>query len=299
MARVTLLSPRRFLRNGYGMALPDGFSLSTLRTRITQAQGLVDRYCNVPKQPSAFDWRGGTMTDEQHQWPLVNPIAPWPGNRRVYLNAGPVKTVTAFTLDLGSTYEVTVQPNQVYVNHIEQYAEIVAISPTIIGVPPIGIPLGLYQPVARVSYTYGWSFAVAGDVLEAESPTQFSAAYGNWSQSPPAVIYLDGVEQGSGYTVDFDDGTVTFDTAPSPGVEVSADYTYLAPGPVVDAIGETTAWLLGQSRINQRGLAGLQSLRVAEVAMTAMQGTATRNGATVPSVVATLLDGFVFGSAAA
>lgn len=296
--RAVLLSPRRYLRSGYGIALPDGFSLSTLRTRIAQAQGLVDRYCNVPKQPSAFDWRGGAMAEEQHGWPRVNPLAPGPGSRRVYLNAGPVKDVTAFVLDLGSTYQVTVQPNQIYVNHIEQYAEVIAVSPTIIGVPPIGIPLGLYQPIARVSYTYGWSFPVAGDVLEAESPTQFSATYGNWDQSPPAVVYLDGVEQLSGYTVDFDDGTVTFATAPSPGVEVTADYTYLAPGPVVDAVGETTAWLLSQSRINQRGLAGLSSLKVAEVSMTQMLPTVTKNGATLPATVAALIDGYVMGTAA-
>lgn len=46
---------------------------------------------------------------------------------------------------------------------------------------------------------------------------QFKAAY-------LPVIYIDGVAQTSGFTINFEDGTVTFDSAPS-GV-VTADYSY-------------------------------------------------------------------------
>jgi hypothetical protein len=299
---TTLLSPRRYLRQGYGLSLPTGYTLSQLRSALIRAQNQVTRYCNAPRLPQAFDWRGGTMTDEQHQWKITNPLAYGPGARRVYVNAGPVKTCTALALDLGKTYLVTLDPaTDIYVNHIEQYVEVVAVAPTVVGFYPLAVNLGLYNPIARISYTYGWTFDVAGDVLEAESPTQFTAAYGNWSQSPPAVIYLDGVEQGSGYTVNFDDGTVTFTTAPGVGVEVTADYTYTAPSEVVDAIGYAATAELTRTRMNARGLAGLSSLKVAEISMSVMNPAqmVTKNGATIPVEAAALVGTYVFGSASA
>lgn len=302
MARVTLLSPRRYERAGYGMALPTGFTLSQLRSTLIRAQSRVDRYCNVPAQPSAFDWRGGTMTNEQHQWRIINPLAYGPGARRVYTNVGPIKTVTALSLDLGKTYQVALDPAvDVYVNAIEQYAEIVAVNPTIVGFYPLAVNLGLYNPIARITYTYGWSFPVAGDVLEAESPTLFSASYGNWDSTITPVVYLDGVVASpSTYAVNYDDGEISFTAGPTAGVEVSADYTYTVPDPVVEAIGITATNLLGQSRLAARGLTGLSSLKVAEISMTQMSPAqmATRNGATIPSEAAELLGKFVMGSAA-
>jgi hypothetical protein len=300
MAGTTLLSPRRYLRSGYGLALPTGYTLSQLRSALIRAQNQVSRYCNVPKVPQAFDWRGGTMTDETHQWKIVSPLAYGPGARRVYTNVSPIKSVSALVLDLGKTYIVSLNPaNDVYINSLESYVEVVAINPTIVGMYPLSINLGLYNPVAKITYDYGWTFDVAGDVLEAESPTVYTGAFGNWNQSPPVVVYLNGVEQGSGYTVNFDDGTVTFDTAPGVGVEVTADYSYSCPSEVVDAIGYATTADLTRARMNQRGLAGLTSLKVAEITLTQMTPQVTRNGVTIPYESAALLDSFVFGSVAA
>lgn len=302
MSRTTLLSPARYLRQGYGLALPTGYTLSALRSALIRAQNQVNRYCNVPKVPQAFDWRGGTMTDETHQWKIVSPLAYGPGAKRVFTNVSPIKGVSALSLALGKTYQVILDPaTDVYINSMESYVEIVALNPTIVGFWPMAASLGLYNPVAKITYTYGWAFDVVGDVLEAESPTVFSGAYGNWNQSPPAVIYLDGVEQLTGYTINFDDGQVTFATAPSPGVEVIADYEYSAPSEIVDAIGYATTAELTRTRINQRGLAGLSSLKVAEVSMSVMNPAqmVSRNGATIPVEAANLIDGYVFGSVAA
>jgi hypothetical protein len=299
MARTTLLSPRRYLRQGYGLALPSDFSLSTLRSTLIRAQAEVDRYCNVPKQPNPWSWLGGTMTDERQQWKLVNPLAYGPGARRTYLNAGPIKTVSDFHLDLGLTYLVQILPPNIYVNSMEQYIEIVALNPVIIAYYPLAVSLGLYNPIARVTYDYGWSFPVEGDILEAETTTSFSASYGNWDTTVIPVVYLDDVVQASGYTVDYNDGVINFTVAPDPGVEVAVDYTYLAPDPVVQAVGITATADLGAARMAQRGMTGLQSIKVAEVALTALQPTqmVTKNGATIPATAASLLDGaYTFGS---
>jgi hypothetical protein len=300
MARATLLSPTRYLRQGFGQALPDGFTISQLRSTLSRAQTRVEQYCNIPKQPSKFDWRGGTMTNEQQQWRIINPLAYGPGARRIYTNAGPIKAVIDLHLDLGKTYMVAIDPTDgVYINRIEQYVEIVAVNPTIVGFYPLAVNLGLYNPIARISYTYGRSFGVAGDVLEAETPSLFSATYGNWDNVIPPIVYIDDAEQDPGdYVVNYDDGTVAFDTEPDVGTEVTADYTYLAPDAVVQAIGITATHLIGESRLASRGMIGLQSIRVAEVALTQMQPSqmVTRNGSSIPAEAADLLGGFVFGS---
>lgn len=298
MALATLLSPQRYLRQGFGLATD--LSLSQLRSTLIRAQSRVDQFCNVPKQPSKFDWRGGAMLNEQHQWPIVSPLAYGPGVRRVYVNAGPIKTVTALSLDLGKTYLVTLDPTtDVYINKIEQYAEIVSVNPTIVGFYPLAVNLGLYNPIARISYTYGWSFDVTGDELEAESPTLYSAAYGNWDQTLPPTVEIDGSPVSPGdYTVDYDNGQIAFTTGPTPNQVVTASYTYLAPDAVVQAIGITTTALLGASRIAARGMIGLQSIKVAEVALTQMQPSqmVTKNGASIPAEAADLLSGYSFGS---
>lgn len=300
MARTTLLSPRRYLRMGYGLATPDNYTIAQIRNALVAAQDAVNRYCNVPKFPSQFDWRGGAMTDEQHQWPIINPLAYGPGSRRTYLNVGPIKEVTSFILDLGKTYRVELTPSDgIYINKMEQYVEIVSVNPTVVGFYPLAVNLGLYNPIARVSYTYGWEFPVTGDVLEAETTKLYSASYGNWDSAADTAVYLDDVLVDPGdYTVDYDDGTINFATAPSPGVEVTADYTYLAPSEVANAVGIAATGLLGDARNLQRGLYGLQSLRVAEVTITALQPsqTVTKSGVTLPASAAALLDDFVFGS---
>lgn len=302
MARTTLLSPRRYLRMGYGLATPEGYSLAQVRNALVTAQDQLNRYCNVPKFPNLFDWRGGEMLNEQHQWPIRNPLAYGPGARRTYLNVSPIKEVTAFTLDLGKTYIVQITPaDGIYVNRMEGYVEIVSVNPTVVGFYPLAVNLGLYNPIARVSYSYGWSFPVEGDVLEAETPLLYSAAYGNWDRTVTPVVYFDGgAVDPANYTIDYDDGSIAFVSGqePSPGFEVTADYTYLPPSEVVSALGIITTGVLGGVRNLQRGLYGLQSLRVAEVTITALQPsqTVTKNGVTIPAQAAALLDDFVFGS---
>lgn len=300
MARTTLLSPRRYLRMGYGLATPDDYTLAQVRNALVSAQDQVNRYCNVPKFPNLFDWRGGVMENEQHQWPIINPLAYGPGSRRTYLNCGPIKEVSQFILDLGKTYRVELTPSDgIYINRMERYIEVVSVNPTVVGFYPLAVNLGLYNPIARVSYSYGWEFPVEGDVLEAETTKVFSAAYGNWDDTADTTVYLDDVlVDPSDYTVDYGDGTITFATAPSPGVEVTASYTYLPPSEVVNAIGITATAGLGDVRNLQRGMYGLQSIRAAEITLTALQPsqTVTKNGATIPAQAATLLDDFVFGS---
>jgi hypothetical protein len=118
------------------------------------------------------------------------------------------------------------------------------------------------------------------------------------------TVYGDGLEIDPGdYTLDYDDGSITFTetTMPDPDVVVTVDYTNTLPDALAQGVGVVATDIIGQSRIAQRGMTGLSSLRVAEVTITAMRADqyVTRNGVTVPAQAAALLDGFSQGSVGA
>lgn len=300
MAQQAYLSTNRYLSGGYGIDTT-GYTRASLRNILVRATTSVNRYCGAPSQPQAFDFRGGVVTGEQHQWPYVDRLLMAAGSRRVYLNQRPVQTVTQFVLRMAKNYTYTIDPaTSLVVNSIEGYAEVVALAPNIIGYFPIGWNFGLWNPIAEVDYTYGWTFDVVGDECEAETTKLFTASHGNWSATAP-IVYIDNVVVAPGdYNINTDDGSVLFDTAPTPGTTVTVDYTYTLPDAISQATGIIATALIAESRVAQRGMIGLQSLRVAEVAITALQpGQMTsRNGVTIPASAASLLGGFTIGSAA-
>lgn len=301
MANQSYLSVNRYLAGGYGASTD--FTRAAMRNVLMRATTNVNRYCGAPSQPQPFDFRGGSVTGEQHQWPYVDPLLVDAGSRRVYLNQKPLQTVTQFVIRLAKDYTATVDPaTSLVVNHMEGYVEVVALAPNIVGYFPIGWNFGLWNPIAEVDYTYGWTFDVIGDECEAESPQLFTASHGNWSDDAPTV-YVDGAEIDPGdYTVNTDDGSILFAANEAPTIQstVTVDYTYLLPDAISQAVGIIATDLLGQSRIASRGMIGLQSLRVAEVAITQMSPSqmVTRNGVSIPVGAANLLNGFAIGSAA-
>ena len=302
MANQSYLSVNRYLAGGYGIDTTN-FTRAAMRNVLMRATTNVNRYCGAPSQPQPFDFRGGSVTGEQHQWPYVDPLLVTAGSRRVYLNQKPLNTVTRFVIRLAKDYTAEVDPaTSLVVNHMEGYVEVVALAPNIVGYFPIGWNFGLWNPIAEVDYTYGWTFNVVGDECEAESTTLYTASHGNWSDDPPTV-YIDGVEvDPSEYTVNTDDGSIDFTEAESPTVQsvVTVDYTYVLPDAISQAVGIVATDLIGQSRFASRGMLGLQSLRVAEVTITAMSPsqTVTRNGVSIPIGAANLLNGYAIGSAA-
>lgn len=301
MATQSYLTPSRYLRGGFGNG--EDLTKAALRNTLQRATATANAYCAIPNFPQAFDFRGGTVTGEQHEWPYVAPLLIRAGSRRVYVNQRPLQTVTSLVIRLAKTYSITLDPaTNVMVNKQEGYAEIVSINPTIVGYFPSGLNFGLWTPIAEIDYTYGWTFDVVGDMLEAETTTLYTASHGNWNATAPTVSF-DGLEvDPADYTYNTDDGSVTFATgaAPTPNVEVTADYSYNCPDAISQATGLIASDLIGKSRIAARGMIGIQSLRVAEVAITQMSPSqmTTKNGITIPTAAAQLLNPFVVRSAA-
>lgn len=299
------ISPRRYALGGFGIDT-SGFTNAQLRQKLVQSTGLVDIWTNRTLIPERADLRGGTITGEQHTWSPPDALSDRPGDRRVYLNAGPIRTVTGFSIQYTNTYRITLPADNLYVNAGAGYIEVIASQPTIIGFPPLGYWFGLSEPVCVTDYTYGWQFAVTDDPCEADSPTLYFASHGNWLAGGDVTVTVAGAEiDPTDYTVNLDDGSVTFASSvqPGPNEEVLASYSYTLPDSIATATGIIATDLMGQSRVAARGMLGLQSIRVAEVAITQMSPTAmgigqTRNGVTIPASAAALLMPFALGTAA-
>jgi hypothetical protein len=301
VASQTYCTPNRYRLGGYGLDL-GGFSAAQLRQKMVQGTAKVDSWCNRAMQPQRSDMRGGTVTGEQHSWPVTSPLVPLPGDRRVYLNSRPIRSVTGFAIKFTDTWELTLPPSNLFVNTTQGYIEVVATQPSIIGYPPIGIWFGLSEPVLSVDYTYGWQFEVEGDPLEADSPLLYYASHGNWLPGGDVAVTVAGVTiDPTDYTVREDDGAILFDQSVEPGAddEVLADYTYTLPQAVSDAAAIISTDLMGKTAIARRGMLGLSSIKVAEVSLTQMPSAAvnyvTKNGVTIPADAAALLGPYALG----
>lgn len=285
-----------------GMGIDASFlSRPQLRANLQRASNIVNAWTANALIPEPFDFRGGSVTDEQWHFQPPNPLIAYAGSRRVFPNQRPLRTVTSFALDFTNGYHITLNPaNDIYVNATEGWFEIVASQPTIIGYPPIGYWFGLYQPVATYSYTYGYTATQTDDVLEAASPVLYYGTYGSWAPASVSVA-LDGVVQTGGYTVNATDGSVRFDTAPGPGVEVTASYTALCPAAVEQATAIIATDLIAKARNTQR-MPGLSSMKVAEITLTRLTGDrgryATKGGISIPEDAAVLLGSVNRGKAA-
>lgn len=273
-----------------------------LRASLQRATTMVNAWTSNAQIPVPFDFRGGTVTGEQHRFQPPNPILAYAGSRRVFPHQLPLRTVTAFALDFTNGYHITLNPaNDIYVNATEGWAEIVASQPTIIGYPPIGYWFGLYQPVASISYTYGYRNAIVGDTLEAASPFLYYGTYGQWDSTGVSVTLDGAVQDPSTYKVNAADGSVKFTTAPGVGVEVAASYTALLPAAVEQAAGIIATDLIAKARNTQR-MPGLSSMKVAEISLTRQMGDrgryTTKNGISIPEDAAVLLGSVNRGKAA-
>lgn len=260
------LTPSRFKTMGMGN---DTSTVSdiTLRSLIDQAAQLVNSYCAVPATPQRHDFRGGAVVGEQHRWPLPEMTFSNQSSRRVYPFHQPLRAITNFTVKFTNTYSVNVDPANLYVNATESWAEVVSIAAIVSGVYPVGINFGLYTPVAEVSYTYGWRYAVTSELLQATSGafTVYQAPNQFWATDVVPVVRVNGSIVGTGFTLDYTEGTVTFSPAKITTDVVTLDYTYTMPSAIAWATAMLTSKLLAESDLIAKGMGNLASIRVEEV----------------------------------
>jgi len=254
------LSVDRYRTMGFGADL-EGIEDIELASVLTRASAIVDTYCAVPQIPQPFSFTGGTMTGEQHRWLLGTQITK--GTRRVYPYARPNKSVSDFRIKVTNQVSALINATDLFINQTYGYVEVVSLAAVVYGVYPVGVVpnLGLYEPVAEMTYAYGWELTSTAETLYASDGWTYRAQNGFW-KAASATVYLNGVATASG-TIDYVDGTVTFPD--SPNAAVSATYTYTLQSAIAQATGEIATSLLGERELTEKGMRGLAGIQIAEV----------------------------------
>ena len=289
------LTPSRFRAAGFGIDVSD-IEDAELRSILARASALVDVYCAIPTIPQRYSFSGGTVTGEQHPWVLGNEVT-WT-TRRVFPGQGPIKDISSFVVKFTNTYQVSIAPSDLYINKQQGWAEVVSLAAVVTGMYPVGINFGLYTPVAEVDYTYGWDFPVVADRLYVVDGNTYQGTRGFWAASPTPVVYVDGVAQTTGFTIDTEEGEVTFDDPQPATAKVTADYTYTLPDAISEATGIIANAALGERALAAIGMTGLSSFKVAEVALarTNRGQFGIEQQSHVPPAAASLLDTYSFKS---
>lgn len=273
------LTPARFRTMDFGINTAE-LSDAEMMALATQATAWIDSFCLVPRLPQRHDLRGGVITGEQHSWRY--PETPFDvGQRRAFPFHWPITRVNRFRIYVTNTQYVNIAPTELFINNSNQYVEVVSLAITSSGLyNALIIPnVGLATPTVTMDYEYQRFNRAVGEWLAPADGQTFRAQNQWWfSDTDHApVIYLDGVAQTTGFSIDYDEGTVTFDSDQSAVAAVTADYWYKLATEIQFAAGHIMAYLHTEAEMHARGVAHLSSLDVGnEIKMTRLPSWARR-----------------------
>jgi hypothetical protein len=253
---------------------------------------MVNRYCASPLH---HDFRGGSVTDEQHRWEVGNVYKL--GTMRVFPKHRPVKTVDHLQIDMTNIQHLTIPGSSLYLNSAEGWVEPVALALTGIGLFGYYIMpnVGLQVPVAKITYEYGWHFPDESILTTYSGDNQLQAQDQFWEEDDPVVVYKNGaVLPESEYTLDYAEGMATV-SAYDPDAMYSVEYTHTLPFPIARATAMIATDIIGQQAIVQSGLVGLSSLKVEEIEIK-QSHTGGLYNQPVNAAAAMLLDPYVYFS---
>lgn len=257
---VLYLTPGKFRNMGTGIDLST-YTDQALANLLAGASARVNALCAAPNLPQPHDFRGGAITGEQHRWYLGNEWVA--ASRRFYPSHPPIIAISRLRIKVTENSYIEISPADLFINRQDNYVEVVALTLGI-GVFPIVANLGLTQPIAEMDYTYGSALQTVGAMLYTADNLVFRAPDQWWLGSPAPVIYKNGVLLGSGFTIQSDEGTITFGSAQSANDVFTADYSHKLPQGLAKATSLIAVDSIGQSNLNA-ALGGLGSVRVAEV----------------------------------
>lgn len=295
------LTPDRYRQANFGIDVSE-LDDAALRAVLVRSSALVNAYTAAPNLPQRHDFRGGTATSEQHQWRLGTDY--YTGTRRVYIWHKPIRSVASMRIRITNNYAVTLSANDLFINNSEGYIEVTSLAAVSFGIYPVGIApnLGLYIPVAEVTYDYGWTFSAVDEPLDVVDGLTYISSHMAWRTSPTPVIKKNGSPLSSGYTIDSNEGTVKLSTAATATDVFTATYDYSLPDAIQEATGIIATAQLGERALATKGMTGLASVRIAEVALArtmsreGQQNSATNQSFVIPEAAAQLLDPYRFHS---
>ena len=288
---ATYLTPKRFRTSGTGVDLSE-MTDEQLLPVLSVASALVNRYCSAPLH---HDFRGGSVTDEQHRWDIGNQYKM--GTQRIFPKHRPFKTVDYLQIDVTNTQYIKIDSGSLYLNHGEGWVEPVALALTGVGLFGFTIlpAVGLQVPTAKITYDYGWHFPDDSILTTYSGDAQLQAQDQFWEEDDPVVVYKNGaVLPESDYTADRFEGMVTV-SGYDPAAMYSAEYYHTLPFPIARATAMIATDIIGQQAIVQSGLIGLSSLKVEEIEIK-QSTTGGLYNQPVNAAAAALLDPYVYFS---
>ena len=285
------LTPQRYRSMGFGT---DSQEDAELRSIIQRATLSVDRYLSVPMTPQRFSFRGGTMVGEEHYFNLGNGTNVGP-TYRFWPRSKPVVSVEDLKVYVTNSQYVDFSTDELFVAH--DHIAVTSLTITSIGLfGNFSVPIiGLTQPIARIDYTYGQTFPETDEYLEVTDGLTFRAQNQFWTDAA-VTVKLDGNIITTGFTVDRDEGTIVFDEAQAADAVIQASYTYGMYPEIGQAVGLCVAGFIGDKQLVEKGMTGVQSLRVGDIAIDRPRPRAATSNISVdlPDEAKQLLNGLEF-----
>lgn len=254
---------------GQGMDLTD-IDDQDLASTIQVATGIANNYCGVPND---HDFRGGSVTGEEHEWKLGNYMVP--GSGKIYPLHKPLTDITLFRLYVTNTQYLDLDVTRIHYHERENALEPLFAEASVGIWAATQVPVaGFQQPQAKIDYTYGFSFSTTRDQMFPDGGKWWRAQNQWWDTTVTPTISVNGVDVANGnLTIDYNEGRVAIeddalqelDISASEVNSVFASYTYKLPTDIANATAMITTSLLGQRSINEKGLQGLSGIRVEEV----------------------------------
>jgi hypothetical protein len=262
------LTPNQYTLADDGISLT-GLASTTLARMITRAESDIDAFIGFDMKRGGFEPHNVWLQSRFDEKSLKTPLPNYPV---------PIRQVTRYRIQVsnistaGAGFFANINAGDCVINEDGGYVEIVPLQAVTYSLSPIILQLGLRPPIVQMDCEVGHYLPVFGETLVATDTTYttYVASHGFWASSYtqalavqpnqlppiPAVIYVNGAAQSTGYTINATEGTVTFSSSQQSNT-VSADYTYTIPDAVQSACVDQVTYLLGQRKLNQRGMQGV------------------------------------------
>jgi len=260
------VTPERFKTMGFGVDL-DTIDDFELRAILRRASDRVNALAAAPALPVPHDFRGGSIVQEEHFWRMGNAVNE-PSQRQFWLWHYPILDVSQLRIHLTNNQYIDFSTNELVVT--DRWVEVVSLAMTANGLFGAFIvpEIGLAKPVYRVNYTYGHSIPVIKQTLDATDGRTFRAQDQWWDDTATTTVYdEDDSEITSGFTLDHVEGAVIFDDNQDPDVTRKASFTTTLPQGIATATGILAAESIGDREMRARGMSGLRSISVGEIAL--------------------------------
>ena len=266
----------------------DGINISdlidpSLARFIGRAEADVDSFLEFDLKRGGFEphnvWIQGKFDEKTRKMPF--PLYPVP-----------VRQITRYRIQVsnintsGAGFFALINSSDCVINEDGGYVEIVPLQAVTYSLSPVILQLGLKPPIVQMDCEVGYFLPQFGEVLTAtdSSFTTYGALRGFWASSytqaiaaqplqlppVPPVIYINGLPTSGYSSINYTEGTVTFATSQQANV-ISADYTYTIPDEVQAACVDQVTYLLGQRKLNQRGMQGVGMIRQGKLEIRTME----------------------------